>query len=288
MSPADRAAFEKLAARASSLTEAEYLWKAAGAGYGLGQLESFDAVIHPHGNNTGWLEQHLDPGIVTTMTTPGNGRPPPRTSISAAFAQAMPPADDPKCVPDSTVMARLTADPVLMLGVSTGQGPAAIGAAKAGDDSQPALAARAQSLFSQNYAYARAVDHWPGEPPGVEAHKGGIALANRLLTPVTGSTYHYQPLTDTADRQAALPKIEAAAQAGEPVPIDVRSPLAGGHQMVIEDYRDGEFEIYNPWGYTQWVPTQQFVDAELGDLTEAPGRGPGSFPEPVAVQLPQR
>jgi hypothetical protein len=37
---------------------------------------------------------------------------------------------DPDCVAASTVMTRLAADPVLTLGVTTGQGPAAVGGAK--------------------------------------------------------------------------------------------------------------------------------------------------------------
>jgi hypothetical protein len=115
-----------------------------------------------------------------------------------------------------------------MLGVTRGQGPAAVGGAKPRDDSEAAVAARAQTLFHQNYAYGRAVDDSKSlssgmtisiqgaDPPGIETDKGAIALDDRLLTPVTGSTYHYRPLNDTADRQAALPKIEAAVQAANP------------------------------------------------------------------------
>ncbi|HTC68505.1 MAG TPA: hypothetical protein VK662_02965, partial [Acidothermaceae bacterium] len=120
---------------------------------------------------------------------------------------------------------------------------------------------------------------------------GAIALDDKLLTPVTGSTYQYQPLNDTADRQAALPKIEAALEAGRPVPIDVESSSGSEeHQMVIEDYQaqNNELEIYNPWGYTQWVTTQQFVDAQLGAVTEIDGQPRGGIPDPFGVQLPQQ
>jgi hypothetical protein len=294
MSPADRTAFEKLVADASSTTEAEYLWKAASAGYSLGQLESFDVVIHPCGNDVEWLEQHLDPGIVTF--SPVLGRTPPQKyfGLAAGSATTFTQGQDPTCVLASTVMARLAADPVLMLGVTTGKGPAAVGGSKAGDDSQAAVAARAQTLFNQYYAYGRAVDDpkflglipdQGAEPPGILPDKGAIALDDRLLTPVTGSAYQYQPLNDAADRQAALPKIEAAAQAGEPVPIEVASSSAA-HQMVIEDYQNGELEIYNPWGYTQWVPTQQFVDGQLRAVTEVDGSH--GLPDPTGVALPQQ
>jgi len=188
-----------------------------------------------------------------------------------------------------------------MLGVTTGQGPAAVGGAKVGDDSAKAVAARAQTLFNQYYDYGRAVEgddvkkilyankfdiiYQPPAGPGIGVSTGAIALDGQLLTPVTGSAYQYQPLNDTADRQAALPKIEAAAEAGKPVPIEVSSSSAA-HQMVIEEYQNGELEIYNPWGVMQWVPTQQFVDGQLGDLT---GSGPSKgLPHPFGVALPEQ
>jgi hypothetical protein len=282
MSSADRSTFEQLMADASSPTEAQFLFKAASAGYSLDQLESFDAVIRPHGNDLGWLYQHLDPNIVTS--TPARGTFP----VSPAFDQG--PHGD--CVSASTVMARLAADPVLTLGVTTGKGPAAVGGAKAGDDSQAAVAARTQHLFDQYNAYyqqhigrpniteqASALPGWP---------RATITLDNRLLTPVTGSTYQFQPLNDAADRQAAVPKIEAAVEAGKPVPIDVASS-SEGHQVIIEGYQNGQFETYQPWGFTQWDPTQQFVDGKLGALT-APSVGgpPGGLPDPYAMQLPQQ
>ena len=373
MSVADRAAFEKLVADASSPTEAEYLFKAASVGsqgkptYSLGQLESFDAVIHPHGNNPGWLHQHLDPGVITppkvsnfaskgiSISFDNSGMPTfrtnPTTSIGKspqpltlkqeaaylnALAQAMqsgkpppppppgllpPPSEpertpvsygnsaatfsqgqDPDCVAASTAMARLAADPVLMLGVTTGQGPAAAAGAKAGDDSAAAVAARAQTLYNQNYAYGKNVDAsnsstFEGalqtlETPGIQPDKGAIALDDKLLTPVTGSTYQYQPLHNTADRQAALPKIEAAAAAGQPVPIDVEGETSSGkaeHQMIIENYQNGNFEIYNPWGSTQSVTPQQFVDGQLGALTDTDAGGPpGGLPNPFGVALPKQ
>jgi hypothetical protein len=368
MSAADRTAFEKLMADAKSPTEADYLFKAASVGsqgkpaYSLGQLESFDAVIHPHGADAGWLHKHLDPGIITPSevsnfaskqgtsvsfdnagmptfhTTPFSTSPPltlGQQAAQAAYLKALahamqsgksppppppgllPPANggqapvsdsyplatftqgqDPDCVAASTAMARLAADPVLMLGVTTGHGPAAVGGANAGDDST-AVTARAQTLYNQNFAYGKYIDasNPGGSPdlrtlrwPGIRADKGAIALDDKLLAPVTGSTYQYQPLHDTADRQAALPKIEAAAEAGQPVPIDVEGETSSGkvgHQMVIEDYKNGELEIYNPWGFTQSVTSQQFVDAQLGASTDADvGGPPGGLPDPSGVALP--
>ena len=303
MSAADRAAFEKLVAHASSVGEAHYLWTAASAGYSLGQLESFDAVIHPHGNNAEWLQQHLDPGLVSpglTQFFSGSSRVPISFDNSGVLTFTQ--GQDPTCVAASTVMSRLGADPVLMLGVTTGQGPAAVSAngVKAGDDSPAAVTARAQTLFSQYYAQGRAVDDpkilgiipfQGAEGPGIQPGKGGTALDNQLLTPVTGSTYEYQPLTDAADRQAALPKIEAALEAGKPVPIEVETSSGSDkHQMVLEEYQaqNNTLEIYNPWGYSQWVTTQQFVDGQLGAVTGPPYGPPGGIPDPFGVSLPQQ
>lgn len=127
----------------------------------------------------------------------------------ATFTQGQ----DPTCVAASTVMARLTADPVLMLAVTTGQGPASAAVsgsgAKPGDESQAAVAARAQTLFNQDYAYGRAaqgddakkflgITYQAAAPPGLGS-TGVIAVADQQLTPVTGSAYRYQPLTDTAE-----------------------------------------------------------------------------------------
>jgi hypothetical protein len=174
--------------------------------------------------------------------------------------------------------------------VTTGKGPAAVGGAKPGDTSQAAVTARAQTLFNQTNTYYQQQSDHPNSalqaaaPPGYPT--SGIAVADRLLTPVTGSTYHYQPLNDAADRQAALPKIEAAAEAGKPVPIDVETPPGtknpAAHQMIIEDYQNGELEIYNPWGDTQWIPAKQFLDGNVGAPTG------GDLPVPIAVQLPQQ
>ncbi|MFE9328917.1 hypothetical protein ACIHDR_49265 [Nocardia sp. NPDC052278] len=64
MSAPDRAGFEKMLADAKSPQEAAYLWKALGAGYNsLADPQSFDQVIHPHGDDPSWLSGHLDPHI---------------------------------------------------------------------------------------------------------------------------------------------------------------------------------------------------------------------------------
>ncbi|MEU4343229.1 hypothetical protein AB0H00_18455 [Nocardia sp. NPDC023852] len=45
-----------------------------------------------------------------------------------------------------------------------------------------------------------------------------------------------------------------------------------------------KLEIYNPWGYTEWVTKQQFIDGELGAITDSdPNEG---LSNAVDVALP--
>lgn len=80
----------------------------------------------------------------------------------------------------------------------------------------------------------------------------------------------------------ALPQIDAAVDAGKPVPVDLhQSPNTEGHQAIIIGRSGSNLEVYNPWGYTTWVSDQQFVDGQLGDITSnSPTSG-----LPVATQV---
>ena len=80
-----------------------------------------------------------------------------------------------------------------------------------------------------------------------------------------------------ADRQHALASVESAVDAGRPVPLDIESdPFHAGdnpqsfrfkHQLMIIG-RDGDkLEIYNPWGYTTWVNSSDFVNSHLCGVT---------------------
>lgn len=315
MSPADRAAFEKLVADAQSPQEAAYLWKALGAGYNISQLAAFDQVIHPFGNDLPWLTKHLNPEVHNNNTTPGSMNQKVLSYDGVELAPEEPGANVRfylygqgnynDCVAASTVVAKLSADPVQMLGVTTGQGPAAVAGDAVGNDSLGAVHNRLQNLYLHNYDVGQTADGvaHPNTTNGIAA-KGQAALDGSLLSPATGSTYQIQSLDDPAARQAALPGIQAAASAGKPVPVDVygqeqvvdrsiphhRPEMYSqrvNHQMVIVGAHDDKLEIYNPWGYTQWVTTQQFVDGQLGALTSADGSPDGGLPNPYEVQVPK-
>jgi uncharacterized protein YukE len=225
LSPTDRAMFEKLTAKASSPLEAAYLWRALGAGYTVKQVQAFDSVIH--GQSDQWLIQHLDPVITNPNQTPGVAN-----QWQASTWKALNPlgevgtsdltqGSEGDCVAASTVMARLSADPVLMLAVTTGQGPMArmiapvdpalmragttgqgsmaqmVGpVTRPGNDSTSATTARLQTLYNNYYSVGQLADgdSTINASNGI-GPTGQRVLDNNLLQPMTGDTYQQQSLT---------------------------------------------------------------------------------------------
>jgi hypothetical protein len=298
--PADkRAAFEQLLYDANSPQEAAYLWKALGAQHSLTAIQQFDQVIHPHGADLGWLAEHLEPQISNPNplpTTKGQmiieyeGQTQYYAPDKQAPGYVYPydfyyqlnngDADAGDCIAASTVVAKAANDPVFMLGMTTGQGPMAVtpkGIA-AGDDSPEAFHQRLEQVYTTNYNLS------------LTSKDPGNAQANALLQPAIGSSYQSVTVTTPAEREAALPKIVAAADAGKPVPLDVFPTSGAGHQVMIlasqsNKLYGNELEVYNPWGFTQWVTDQQFVSGQLGDLTsDSPT---GGAPGPTNVELPE-
>ncbi len=270
MSPQDQAAFEALTAGAQSPQEAAYLWKALAAGHSIGELQQFDAAIHPHGNDPTWLADHLTPAFDTSQTgTPssnqygltyqgsedydGNG--------NSTYNQGQ--VDD--CVAASTVIAQASLDPTVMLHLTTG------GTAN-GDDSATAFQARLQQMYISNYIRGQRADGDSGVYPttnGGLGQNGETLLANQDLGSASGTAYHYVTLNSAADRQAAIGPIEQAVDAGRPVPLDVVHG-SDAHQLMIIAHQGDEFEIYNPWGYTTWVTQDQLVNSQLSSATNTP------------------
>ncbi|WP_019926014.1 hypothetical protein [Nocardia sp. BMG111209] len=282
MSAGDRAAFEAMLAAAGSPQEAAYLWKSLAAGYSLKQIQQFDTVIHPHGKDLGWLSDHLNPHLDDPNTTPGpDGKYTP--GYLGQTHTTTPDHDKPgyvydwefynqqdvgDCVAASTVMARARNDPVYMLSLTTGQGP--LGGSHPGDDRPGTVAQRVQDAYRGNFAAS-------GTDPAQNAKV--------LLNTTTGSTYTTVSTNSVTDRQSVLPRVEAALNQGKPVPVDVVGPKGDAHQMMILAAQGDKLEIYNPWGFTEWVTKEQFVDGQLGDLT---GKSPtDGLPTAYQVLLPQ-
>lgn len=61
MSAPDRERFDALLDAARSPQERAYLMKALAADHGIGEIEEFARDIHPHGDDPGWLRDHLTP-----------------------------------------------------------------------------------------------------------------------------------------------------------------------------------------------------------------------------------
>jgi hypothetical protein len=298
MAAADRSAFEALLAQCKSPAEAAYVWKALAAGHSLDEVKSFAAQIQPHGADPLWLAEHLAVGFDDPKV--GFGSDPAATGLSYRGQNWS--AEDPTgydlydqgsvgdCVAASTVVAHAGLDPVVILGLTTGYEQSDGSAPALGDDSPTALQQRLQQLYLKEYAIGQNADGMManafGHASGVSTH-GEDVLANQDLGSATGGAYAYRRLNTVADRQAVLPQIEAAVDAGKPVPFDVVGP-AGGHQMLIVGREGSQFEVYNPWGFTEQVAESRFVDGQLGRLTSPRVGGSASgMPTADGIELPK-
>ncbi|WP_216892534.1 hypothetical protein [Nocardia alni] len=282
MTPAEQKSFDALLADCKSPAEAAYVWKALGAGYTVSQVQAFDAAIHPHGGDDKWLNTHLMPDITNDTLATYDGKVDPQLDTIGLDIYDQGEVGD--CVAASTVVARASVDPVYMLGLTTGYGlPApsdkrSNGMPPVGDDSAPAFYDRLQQ------AYAGGFDQY-----GTDSSSQAVAL----LDQPTGKVYVPTSLGSAADRQAAIPQIEAAVNSGQPVPIDIygTSTNAQGqveepaHQVVIIGRAGAALEIYNPWGSTTWVSEKDFVDGTMGDVTS--NSPEGGMPIPYEVITPQ-
>jgi hypothetical protein len=289
MSQADRAAFEKLLSSAKSPQESAYLYKVLAAGYNLQQLEAFDSAIHAHGDDTTWLAEHLTPDLENDTTGPNNVTYKGVAGVSGwNYSSLYSQGGLNDCVAASTVIAQASLDPVLMLGLTTGYGQPKGSTPAPGDDSPSALQRRLQQVYQKEYAVGRSDDNlgeqWLGSDSGIYSD-GGNALANNLLSNSTGTSYQYQGLSSAGDREAAVPRIEAAVDSGKPVPFQVTNGN-DGHQMMIIGHNGDQLEVYNPWGLTQWISESQFVHNDLGSLTQQAADGK-PMPTADGVDLPR-
>lgn len=271
MSPADQAAFERLLAGAKSTMEAGYLWKSLAAGNDIGTLKEFASAIAPHGNDPGWLTQHLSPDMTTDSYR------------GQSFTQG----DVDDCVAASTVIADAKLNPVNMLQLSTEWVPGVV--SSTGDDSAAAFENRLLNNYQGLYTDGQGADGTmnPGTSGGI-GPKGETHLANEFLGADTNSRYQFQSMGSSGARADVLGQINQAVSSGKPVPIDVTNG-SENHQMMIIGQSNGKLQIYNPWGHTTWVTDSQFVNGQLGSLTNSTVSStapPGGLPTPYGVELP--
>jgi hypothetical protein len=227
------------------------------------------------------------------------------------------------CVAASTVMAAVQNDPVLALFLTRGfpapQFASLIATTTtwipgrfsheettsfpfpAGDDSPAAVKARVQALFEHEYDWGLADDgvdsvtsippiRWVisqfGSGPGI-GEWGQHNLANSLLGTMNGVGYTFVKLNDVADRTSALRQIQTEVDSGVPVTFLVKGAgnTVNRHQMVIigSDASAGMLEVYNPWGYTEWISSQDFIHGNLGSLTNG---DEGDMNQPYGIEIP--
>jgi hypothetical protein len=277
MSPAQLAEFDALLAGAKSPEEAAYLMKALAAGNSLAAIAAFDKLIHPYGNDPAWLSQHLAPDLAgdsydnqdQVYWAPGQG-----------WYDTLSQANVNDCAAASTVIAQANLDPVFMLKLTTGDQPGG-----AGSDSLQSFVNRLHQAYISQYQEGQRADGHTLVYPRLNGGLGSSAenvLANSDLGTATGTPYHLVRLNGSADNAAVLPQIEKAVDSGQPVPINVTDGKGDNHQMVIVGASGDHLEIYNPWGYTEYVTVQQFVSNQLGAATNMQS----AMPRAYQVELP--
>ena len=172
------------------------------------EVAGFDQLIAGHGDDPGWLEEHLSPlSMDVENPTPGRDH---TSSGPPEWEQG----NQPTCVAASTVTARAEVDPLYALRLTTGGHP--------GDpefDNPAAFANRLRDEQEQVYDEGRTwfQEHFGddgmtseqsddrGERGDRPAHRGRATSNVRLA--------------DVAAREATIPSIERAVDEGYPVPF---------------------------------------------------------------------
>ena len=263
----DRQRMTGLLATALSPAHRAYLLKTLAAGYPVDEVARFDQLIAGHGDDPGWLDEHLSP-LSLDAEEPAPGREP------AAFAGAeWEQGRLPTCVAASTVTARAEVDPLYALHLTTGGHP--------GDpqfDNPAAFADRLRAEQVRVYDDARTWRQRLFRQDGLSDEQSET-LANEQIAPRTGERYENVDTRDAGSRAGVLPRIERAVDEGRPVPLSVDEGTEG-HQLLVIGHSGHQLQIYNPWGYTYWVTEQEFTGGHLDAVD------PDIPREPTAVRLP--
>jgi hypothetical protein len=271
MSDADRRAMTGMLSAAGSPEQRAYLLRMLAAGYPVGDVSKFDALIAAHGNDPEWLAAHLNP---INMDTGSKHAGDDHKQWDAFDGTLWTQGQYPTCVASSTVAARAAVDPLYALQLTTGGHP--------GDpafDNPQAFAERLRAEQSSVYDDGR---DWVQKLLGQDGMTDGqsTTIADQQIATHTGATYHNVDINSDDARSDAMPQVEKAVDNGYPVPVSTQGG-GEGHQMMIVGHQGNELEIYNPWGYTYWVTEDQFAG---GMINNGDDNLPGT---PVSVRLPQ-
>lgn len=273
----DRRKLQALLADAKSPQEQAYLMKTLAAGHSVEEVTTFGGLIHEHGDDPVWLQNKLTPVVHQTSTAgvsywdgtyDSEGKPNTGSWTQGSY---------PTCVASSTVMARAMIDPSYALELTTGNKP---------DD--PSSTSKDAFLDRLRAEQAAVYDHGRDEGPvldwigqhvpfvdndGMTSGQGDL-IADENIGKYTGQDYSPHSTDNAGERREVLPAIQQAVDRGLPVPFSV-SDDDSGHQMLIIGHDGDRLEVYNPWGVTSWITTDQFVNGQVDQLdTQSQGKVP--------------
>jgi hypothetical protein len=263
MTPQERRDFDGLLARAKSPQERAYLLQMLAAGHSLAEVETFDRKIHGHGDDPGWLRDHLTPAF--TQSSSG-------VTETQFDGRAWNQSNAPTCVPATTILAHARIDPAYALDLTTGGHPDDP-AFDNGDAFHQRLTDEQARLYGDGRSF---LEDWAGVPGVGDAGKAHLADAE--LGDATGGPYELHGLDTPADRRTALPDVETAVDQGIPVQVTVQD-ANGSHELLVIDHDGDRLEVYNPWGYTTWIKETDFIDGTM----QAAGPGVPSTVDDVTV-----
>jgi hypothetical protein len=262
LSPADAARMEQLLRDAKSPYEQAYLMKALAAGHDVQSVSEFAAKIHPYGDDVNWLGQHL---ATFHETDPNQPTPLPVLFKDQQWSQG----DTPQCVAYSLMAARAQVDPVYALTLTTGDQP--------GSELDSGAAFHQHLTDEGNRIYE--VGHAGSDPSFSGIPEYAVeALADTVVG--GGIGVDYDPRIGLPDNRDLLTDISRTVDNGIPVPLILQAGPSL-HLMLVTDHQDNMFQIYNPWGNTMWVSTQQFQGGDFGQVQQNPQ-------ETIEAYLPRR
>ncbi|NLU71567.1 WXG100 family type VII secretion target [Streptomyces sp. HNM0575] len=277
MSDADQAKCERMLADAKTPQERAYLVKALASGNSLGEIGEFRDKIH--GKDPAWLQQHLSPVTTAADSKKDEGLNPDgsnRNTDYQWFGDEKWSQDGNTCVPSSTVTARAMVDPVYALELTGGP---------SGQENDPD--AFRERLGNEQMRLHEEGDgdyeHWWSDTPSGMDSDGQNEIANKEISPHTGSGYDHQEVRSADARRDVLPDVEKAVADGKPVPFEVEGydkDGRHGHQMMIIGQEGDKLQIYNPWGQTTWVSEDDFVNGHMDKASDS------RMPDAYSVHVP--
>ncbi|MGW0734976.1 peptidoglycan-binding protein [Streptomyces sp. NPDC002851] len=276
----DEARFEKMLAEAKTPQERAYLVKALAAGHDVDKVSEFRDKIH--GKDPEWLQRHLTP--ITTagdsmnnegVASDGHNH----NSDDQGFKGENWSQEGNTCVPSTVVTGRATVDPLYALELTGGP--------SGQEDDPDAFRERLreeQLRMHEEGDGDNAYDFPFGSTPDGMGNDGKTEIANKEISPHTGSEYEFQEIRSADDRRDALPDIQKSVAEGKPVPIGVEGTdengNRSGHSMMIVGQEGDMLQVYNPWGHTTWISEDDFVNGGMAKASD------NDLPDAYGVHMP--